>query len=121
MNINERFGVNNDTPHDKKYELIVNAIGLNKVLDCLPYGLTKDIIKKEVEKGNIHLNGSIKVGEGYVTIKTWDRSAGFVTNGADCKMVGSSLLRHLAQIGINVVSCSECVCILKRAALMSIA
>ncbi len=31
MNINTRFGMSIDTPHDEKYWTVVNTIGLNKI------------------------------------------------------------------------------------------
>ncbi len=121
MTLDEKFGTNIDTPHKEKYETYVNAIGLDKTVSFLPYGMTKDVIKREVDKGNVHLNGRIKTADGsFVTLNNWDRSAGFATYGANCTRIGSPLLDSLAKLGVTTVSCAECVCILKRAALMSI-
>lgn len=80
--------------HVTKYTLIVNAIGLDKLVQILP--ADKQEIAFALSKDE-HLNN--------IKLARWDNASAYV----------SPMLKH---IGITCFSLAERVCILKRAATM---
>lgn len=119
--IYEVFGTNINTPHEKKYGDVVNAIGLNKLILSLPRGLTRDIIKRELENGNEALNGRITVDNNQcndITLPIWDYAAGFTRRHGKVEPIPSQLRYLLKEIGITCYSNAEGVCLLKCAAKM---
>ena len=114
MNINEACNINKDTPHKEKYEKIVNFLGYENVLKYLPFN-EEQIRKAYYGKNDEHLNS--------LSIRKWNNATGVIVqkdNNYNSKTVisGFGLSGLLIHKGINVFSLSECVCILKRAAVM---
>lgn len=98
MNINEyceRNNINKDN-FTEKYESIVKAIGMEKLVKFLP--ADKETLDEEYRK-DFHLNG--------IKLMLWD-------------MKGIYVKDLLLKLGINQVSPSETVCILKTCARMYI-
>ena len=102
-NMNQFLGLNSfgkredgtEMTHEEKYTTIVNAIGLNAFIPCIP--ATKEQIQ-EALKTDEHLNN--------IPLKKWDNmhcSVGYLFN---------------AKLGINTYSLSQTVCALKQAASM---
>jgi hypothetical protein len=100
--------------HKEKYSTIVHAIGLNNLIPLIPG--TKDKIKKALEK-DPYLNN--------IPMKYWDDACGslqllnyaYSTGGRKTFYpVPVGVVQLLNRIGINSMSLSDCVCILKEAA-----
>lgn len=121
MTINEKFGTNINTPHKERYGNVINAIGLDKLIPLLPRDLSREVIRRELERGNAALNGRIYVDNqecNCITLQSWDRAAGFICTRGKIEMIPSRLRYWLSEIGVTCYSNAECVCILKEAAKM---
>ena len=103
----EKFGVSENTEHSVKYSAVVNGLGFNKVVDCLPFDL--ETIKKAI-KEDVNLNN--------LPLAVWDEAAGFRFYGEKAVTVSSKLRDLLRENGITSYSCSQAVCILKECARM---
>lgn len=111
MNINEKYGFTFDTPHNEKYETVVNDIGLEEVLKNVPFDT--DTLVKAYQKDHA-FNTKL------TPIDKWDRSAGFVENGMHIQKFPSNLKDMLREKGITCFSPSDLVCILKCASRMAV-
>lgn len=80
--------------HEEQYERIVNVIGLQSLIELIP--ATQQQINEALEEDE-HLNN--------IPLKKWDAQHGKVVN-------------RLIRVGINSISQSNTVCILKCAAKM---
>lgn len=93
---------------------IINKIGINSIKPYIPYDM--ETLMERYRKGDIHFN------DGNMSIKVWDRAAGFDSNinPQTKKMDYNHSRRGLGPLlihnGINLYSCSEAVCILKETA-----
>lgn len=95
--------------HEEIYTRAVYYLGgPEAVKPYIPF--TVDEIRAALAKGDKPLNS--------LWLKKWERAAGFICKGSDCKSTGGGLWRLLLAHKINCISCSEAVCILKNAALM---
>ncbi len=102
-------GTNIDTPHEKKYKKFVEFLGKEEVMRCIPF--TEEEVANALEAGDEHLNT--------LSIVLWDNAAGFYENRktGNISRFGSALTALIAR-KVKYSSCAECVCILKRAAIM---
>lgn len=108
-NFENVLNIGKNAPHREKMQIIVNALGFENVVACIPY--TKNQIREAI-KTDEHLNN--------LPIKKWDEAAGFLVSGSYVRLVGSRLTRLYASIGVDCFSLSDGVCILKEAAKMLI-
>ncbi len=103
----EKYG-NADTPHREKYGRAVSDIGLDNIRNMLPWD-KKELVDAYAK--DEHFN--------CLPLKEWDRIAGYYENSRTGELFSHrSLLKDLLyKAGVNYFSCSECVCVLKEAAL----
>lgn len=83
------------TTHNEKYTSLVSAIGLKNLIPLIP--ATKEQIRNALDEGEGFLNE--------IPLKRWDARH-------------LSVKARLHALGINVISLSETVCLLKQAARM---
>lgn len=81
--------------HDEVWTKVVNAIGLSRITRHVP--ANRDTIRVALAAGDQHLNT--------IPLSRWDMK----------EHAARALLRS---VGINVISLSDCVCLLKQAARM---
>lgn len=115
MNLKEKFGVDHNTEHDKKYRTIVSALGYNRVRELLPWN--DEELKAAYSKDSAFNS---------IPIKEWDCIAGFRcvvnqrTGTEDIRHFLSPLKNMLYEIGVDTYSPAELVCILKQCAKMCV-
>lgn len=114
MTFKEKFAIPKDATHIEKYTTIVNGLGFENVKHCLPY--TKQEIAAAYKKDK-HLNN--------LSINSWDRAVGFSPFVNPRTQIQNYLIhRDTAFIklcyshNVTCFSVAECVCILKRCAVM---
>lgn len=101
--------------HITKYNKIIDFLGYQNVKSILQHYFSREEISNAFKKDE-HLNS--------MPVKKWDTAAGFVlrntANGHYYSTTSNSAtLVHLcASKGINCSSVSDCVCILKRCAIL---
>ena len=91
--------------HEEYYGKIVEALGYDEVVSCVPYSVE---VLDEKMKEDRHFNN--------LPIRVWDLASGFRCVGADCFLVGSHLTALYRKHGVNCFSNSDGVCILKECA-----
>lgn len=111
MNINEKYGFTIDTPHNEKYEAVVNDLGFEDVLKCVPFDT--DTLVKAYQKNHAF-------NTKFTTLGRWDKAAGFVETGGRIRNFPSNLKDMLREKGVTCFSPSDLVCILKCAARMAV-
>ena len=107
MTIEQKLNLKNITFDEKLYKLI-EYIGLDNIIPYIP--VTKEVIKKALCNNDYHLNT--------ISISIWDKAAGFCVKGIDVTKLPVGVYKLLINCGINCFSVSECVSLLKHAAIM---
>lgn len=93
-------------------ERIINKIGLHRIKLFIPYGVE---CIREALKEDEHLNN--------LPLSSWDRASGYnlntrFENRGQVVFYHTGFGQFLIDNGINIISLSECICILKEAARM---
>lgn len=94
------------TDFNELYDKMINYLGgLNKLIPCSPFDF--ETLKQAYAQDKAFNT---------LSIKTWDRAAGYAFSGIKREDLPSSLRELLLLNGIAVYSASECVCLLKQTA-----
>lgn len=114
MTFTEKFAISKDATHEEKYTAIVNGLGFENVKACIPF--TREEIAAAYKKDK-HLNN--------LPLKSWDRAAGFTSFVNRHTQIQHYLIDKSAPFiklcfshNVTCISVAECVCILKRCAIM---
>ena len=111
MNIEEAMGINGwdlNDPDNEYWDKCIEFLGgMDEICQYIPFDI--ETLAKSY-KQDCYFNTKL------TPMKTWNWGAGFATNGANCIITGYGLWILYRKYGINTASCSEGVCILKRAA-----
>ena len=105
MTIDERLGLKNPE-FNERYEKLIELIGLDAIIPYVP------ATKEEVEEA-----AQISKSLNLIPLSKWDRAAGYSVEGTRVTNLGYGANRLLIANGINCYSLSECVSLLKHAAL----
>lgn len=94
------------TTFDELYDNMIDYLGgLDKLVPCLPFDF-KTLQQAYEQDKNFNT----------LSLKAWDRSAGYAFSGHNKQDLPSSLRELLLINGICIYSASECVCLLKQTA-----
>lgn len=105
MTIDERLGLKNPE-FNERYEKLIELVGLEAIVPYIP--ATKEEVKEAAQISR-SLNS--------IPLSKWDRAAGYSVEGTRVTNLGYGANRLLVANGINCYSLSECVSLLKHAAL----
>jgi len=105
MTIDERLGLKNPE-FNEGYEKLIELIGLEAIIPYIP--ATKEEVKEAAQISR-SLNS--------IPLSKWDRAAGYSVEGTIVTKLSHGARRLLLDNGINCYSLSECISLLKHAAL----
>ena len=105
MTIDERLGLKNPE-FNERYEKLIELVGLEAIIPYVP------ATKEEVEEA-----AQISKSLNSIPLSKWDRAAGYSVEGMIVTNLGYGANRLFIANGINCYSLSECVSLLKHAAL----
>lgn len=105
MTIDERLGLKNPE-FNERYEKLIELIGLDAIIPYIP--ATKEEVKEAAQISKT-LNS--------IPLSKWDRTAGYNVEGTRVTNLGHGASRLFISNGIDCYSLSECVSLLKHAAL----
>lgn len=105
MTIDERLGLKNPE-FNERYEKLIELIGLEAIIPYIP--ATKEEVKEAAQ---------ISKSLNSIPLSKWDKAAGYSVEGVRVTNCGYGANRLFIANGINCYSLSECVSLLKHAAL----
>lgn len=106
MTIDQKLNLKNPS-FNERMDKLVEYIGIDSIIPFIP--ARKDEIRTALENNDTALNT--------IPLSRWDRAAGYSVEGTRVTNLGYGVNRLLIANGINCYSLSECVSLLKHAAL----